>query len=304
MREFTVPAKPADRLAVPEYAPVKLPDLRLTRGTGFGPVHDAAIKARAAERAALEKSSAGRNRQRPQNGPGLFYAESPLPPRAGRDVIDFVCATEALLPSAMGTVQLSINRASVNLERLDSGLLALASDHDTTRLMGRITSATIRPGRLDMTAEIGRTPIAKELFSELRDGYRVGFSPGFLLDSVEFLDSDDPDYNAGYPVQVRVLRFTVYEVSSTAIPRSPDAILKRRYTMSMKTEIVDGAEIVSTDDLLGLSLAAGRVALASGQGSRVQRERLSKFFAAYDDAVLDGKTRDESARAAALAVQP
>ena len=217
-------------------------------------------------------------------------------------MLDFTCATDAAMPSMMGTISLEISRESMDWTRLENGLLALAADHDPeSKLMGRVTSATVRPGRLDMTAEVSTTPIAKALYSEIIDLTRTGFSPGFLLNRIEMLDDSDKDYDAAYPLQMRVTRLEIYEASASAIPRNPAAILRRRYQMSMTA--TNEPEIVSTDDLLGLSLAAGRVALASGQGSRVQRERLSKFFAAYDDAVLDGKTRDEAARAASLAVK-
>ena len=217
-------------------------------------------------------------------------------------MLDFTCATDAAMPSMMGTISLEISRESMDWARLENGLLALAADHDPeSKLMGRITSATVRPGRLDMTAEVSTTPIAKALYSEIVDLTRTGFSPGFLLNRIEMLDDSDKDYDAAYPLQMRVTRLEIYEASASAIPRNPAAILRRRYQMSMTA--TNEPEIVSTDDLLGLSLAAGRVALASGQGSRKQRERLAAFFATYDDAVLSGSTRDEAARAASLAVQ-
>ena len=305
MRKFTISAPPPERLTVPQFVPVKLPSVHFQKGEGFGPQHDARIKADAAERAAATQPTPRRERQRPRNGPGLYVVESPLGPRKGRIVLNFTAATSATMSAAMGTISLQIDRGSIVWTRLENGLLALAADHDPeARLMGRITSATVRPGDLAMTAEVGQTPIARALYSEIQDGIRTGFSPGFLVHGTEMLDDGDADYDPGYMLQMRVTKWEPYECSATAIPRNPAAILKRRFQMSMTSATrTHEPELVSTDDPLGLSLAAGRVALASGQGSRVQRERLSKFFAAYDDAVLDGKTRDEAARTAALAVK-
>ena len=47
-------------------------------------------------------------------------------------------------------------------------------------------------------------------------------------------------------------------------------------------DVITGApELVSTSDLIGMSLAAGREVLASGQGSERQRAKLEEFFKVF-----------------------
>ena len=64
-------------------------------------------------------------------------------------------------------------------------------------------------------------------------------------------------------------------------------------------DVITGApELVTTSDLIGLSLAAGRKALDSGQGSERQRSKLGAFFEAFDSGLARGLTRDAAAAAA------
>ena len=197
----------------------------------------------------------------------------------------------------MGTIQLRINPDAVNLGRLESGLLSLAIDHDVTRLMGRITEATIGSGRLDMLAEISSTATATEAMAEVDDLTRAGFSPGFLIHETETLSEGDRGYDESEMFQIEVTRWEPYEVSSTAIPRSPDAKLKGVASMN-SNGIMDAPELVSTSDLTGLSLAAGREVLRSGGGSERQRAKLTEFFRLYDAGLENGLTRDKAAQAA------
>ena len=110
---------------------------------------------------------------------GLFTVSAPVGPRKGRTVLDFVAATDAPMQAFMGTIRLDISPEAVDLSRLENGLLSLAIDHDGSRLMGRITEATIGSGRLDMLAEISSTATATEAMEEIDDLTRAGFSPDF-----------------------------------------------------------------------------------------------------------------------------
>ena len=227
---------------------------------------------------------------------GLFKVHAPVGPRKGRTILDFVAASDRPMVAFMGTIQLRIDRDSVDLGRLELGIMALAIDHDTSKLMGRITEATIHPGRLDMLAEAGATPIARSAMTEISDLMRAGFSPGFLIHEVRILDEDDDSYDPDQYMQIVCEKWEPYEISSTAIPRSPDARLKG--VASMNSAIMDAPELVSTSDLIGLSLAAGRQVLASGQGSERQRSKLAEFYKVFDAGLERGLSRDVAAGAA------
>ena len=211
------------------------------------------------------------------------------------------------MPAMFGTVRLRCEVGSVDLSRVESGLMALAVDHDVTRLAGRVISATITPGKLDMVAEIGNTPTAKQALAEMREYMRRGFSPGFVISAAEPLPADDPAFDKDL-MQTVITDFMPYEASTTAIPRSGRALLRgiasmegimdgsmEGRPMTTQTTGLDAPEIVHFDDPVGLSISAGRAALRSGKGSKLQRKRLGEFFRVFDDERAAGRSQDEAA---------
>ena len=232
---------------------------------------------------------------------GLYTARAPIAPRKGRRVLEFTAASDSPMQAFMGTIQLRINRDSVDLGRLELGLLSLAVDHDTTQLMGRVVEGTIYAGRLDMLAEVSTTPTATNTMAEIDDLLRQGFSPGFLIHETEVIDPDHPDYDEDQYMQVICTKWEPYEISSTAIPRNPNARLRGVASMN-SNGIMDAPELVSTSDLIGLSLSAARQVLRSGSGSESQREKLTEFFEAFETGIENGLSRDVAAAAAKLVV--
>ena len=163
---------------------------------------------------------------------GLLTVKAPVGPRKGRKILEFVAATDAEMDSFMGTIRLEINADSVDLGRLSGGVLSLAIDHDVSKLMGRVVQATVYDGRLDMSAEISTTATATEAMEEIDDLTRAGFSPGFLIHKVRILDDDDDSYDPGQYMQIVCEKWEPYEISSTAIPRNPNARLRGVASMS------------------------------------------------------------------------
>ena len=237
---------------------------------------------------------------------GLFTVSTPIGPRKGRTILDFVAADETPMQAFMGTLALRITPDSVDLSRLENGLLSLAIDHDVSQLMGRIFEGTISAGRLDMLAEVSTTPTATNTMAEIDDLTRAGFSPGFLIHETEVIDPDHPGYDESLMFQILVVRWEPYEVSSTSIPRNPNARLRGVASMgnviAMDDVITGAPEILHREDLIGLSLAAARKVLASGQGSAAQRAKLQEFFKLFDAGLENGLTRDLAAQAARLIV--
>ena len=233
---------------------------------------------------------------------GPHTVSAPVGARKGRKVLEFTAATDSPMVAFLGTLALRIDRDSVDLSRLSGGVLSLAIDHDVSRLMGRVVEATVHAGRLDMRAEVSATATATEAMREIEDLTRAGFSPGFLILETEVIGPDHPDYDENEMFQIEVTRWQPYEISSTAIPRNPNARLKGVASMgnviAMDDVITGAPELVSTSDLIGLSLAAGREVLASGQGSERQRSKLQEFYKLFDAGVSGGLSRDVAARAA------
>ena len=298
LRRFLLPAHERST------APAPLPELgRPVRAPVWGP-GSAAQRHKRGTNAQTPKQTPKR-RVRAQTGArGLLTVNAPVGPRKGRTVIDFTAATDAEMESFMGTIQLQIDAESVDLSRLSGGVLSLAVDHDTSKLMGRVVEATIYPGRLDMLAEVSTTATATEAMAEISDLTRAGFSPGFLIEKVRILDEDDESYDPDQYMQIVCEKWEPYEISSTAIPRNPSARLRGIASMNRNgsNAVMDAPEILHREDLIGLSLAAGREVLRSGSGSESQREKLEEFFKVFDAGLGDGLSRDAAAVAAKVAV--
>ena len=61
-------------------------------------------------------------------------------------------------------------------------------------------------------------------------------------------------------------------------------------------------DVVTTSDVIGLSLVAAKKALDSGQGTASQLAKLKQFFALYDAGLENGLSRDKAAQAAKAVV--
>ena len=195
--------------------------------------------------------------------------DAPMPARKGRRVLSFTAATEADMVAFLGTLRLKCAPENVDLTRLRRGVLPLAVDHNTDNLMGRIVEARIHGGRVDLRAEVGRTPRAVATLEEIDDGLRAGFSPGFIIHDSQPLDESDSAYDRDQLIQVAITRWEMYECSTTAIPRNSEALLRAGMggLMTTQTQGLQAPEIVSIDDPVGLSISAGRAALRGGKGS-------------------------------------
>ena len=166
--------------------------------------------------------------------------------------------------------------------------------------MGRVVEGTIYAGRLDMLAEVGDTPTARSAMIEIDDLMRAGFSPGFLIHETETLSESDKGFDPDQYMQIAVTLWEPYEISSTAIPRNPNARLRGVASMNSNA-IMDVPELVSREDPIGLSLAAGRVVLRTGKGSASQREKLAEFFKNFETALENGLEREQAAAKAKAA---
>ena len=146
-------------------------------------------------------------------------------------------------------------------------------------------------------AEIGRTPFAREKYAEVTDGLRIGFSPGFWIESARFLTRGEPGFDPEKLVQTKIESWGIFELSSTSIPRNSLAIVTGRYKLSLNAN-KETREIKTTDDLMGLGLMAARLALDGGSGTKAQRQKLTAFFASFDALQQQGRSRDQAAKEA------
>ena len=286
--------EPAPSQYVPER-PIEQPYIPRVWGVPGPAPAPATVKAQVPARPARRRTQA-----RPARSASLTVS-APLPARKGRRVLSFTAATDRSVEAMMGSLRLECGPENIDLERLTLGVLSLAVDHVSSLLIGRILSATIGGGRLDMEAEISDSSYARRILAEIDDGLRIGFSPGFQITEAEPLSESDRDYDPDAFIQVSATRWLPFECSSTPIPRNPLALIKGEASiMSMNGKALDMRTIappnlVSIDDPVGLGIAACRMALQSGKGSPRQRENLSTMLDAYDAAIAKGEAPEVAA---------
>ena len=203
-------------------------------------------------------------------------------------------ASERTLPGFLGTIRLICQPDSVDLERLRSGVMNLCADHRLDVPIGRVPSLTITGGNVTGQAEIAVTDAGRKHLVELDQGLRVGVSPGFEILKV----APDPK---GQDFDIVVEKFAPYECSLVTAARNPDSRITGRFSMGGNTMNGTTLEtpLVNTYDTVGLSLAAGRVALQDGAiTDPVRRRQLEKFYQEFDLRIGRGETRNAAAVAA------
>ena len=121
-RRFVLPAH--ERSTAPAPLPADKPVKAREWGAGAG-------------RETYKRPVQARQVQAVQTGSrGLLTVKAPVGARKGRRTLDFVAADETQMQAFMGTIQLRINRDSVDLGRLENGLLSLARIHRRTPMEG------------------------------------------------------------------------------------------------------------------------------------------------------------------------
>ena len=198
-------------------------------------------------------------------------------------------ASELAMPGFMGSVKLLCGPENHNMQRLRLGVMPLLRQHNDDAPIGRVNSLmhVKEPDGWAITgeAEIADFPRAQEALAEVRAGARRGVSPGFILHEIEF----DDDFN------MTVTQSEIYECSVVTGAKNYGA---RVLGMEAAMNAVAGPEIVSTSDLVGMSIQAARVAVRDGKGTERQRIRLSSFLKTFDDLMAQGQSRDAAVMAA------
>ena len=217
--------------------------------------------------------------------------------------------SEEELPGFFGPIRLKVTRSSVDLRRLRSGTMAVLREHDPEQAVGvteRFSFGTTDGVRgASIIGRFTESPIALQTIQDAEGGSKVGLSPGFIFGAVEMEPGDD-----GAFVTV-INELEIYENSIVSSPRLWNATLTRlgRFNlgqsnmrgegmMDTHAEIGKAPTLSNLDDLVGLSINAGRKALESGAGSPKQRQKLGRFYASYDEGLERGLTRDAAVTAA------
>ena len=185
------------------------------------------------------------------------------------------------------------------MRRLSLGTMSLLRQHSDDDPVGRVLSlqhVQDRTGAWSIfgEAEIADIPLGAATLAEVRAGARLGVSPAFVMQEIDF----DDDFN------MRITQSEVYECSLVTGPRFYGARVlgtnmeEASMSMSMNGDMKGVGDVVTTSDVIGLSLVAAKKALDSGQGSASQRAKLQQFFKLFDAGVSAGLSRDLAATAA------
>ena len=191
-----------------------------------------------------------------------------------------------------GSIRLLCAAENVTMNRLELGVLSFAVDHDTSRLAGRVTSLAIAGKVVYGSAEVSDSAYAQRILAEIKEGVRIGISPGFIIHEIEVEDkgSEADGFRAS------VEKWEPFEISSTAIPRNSSALVTTiQGGMSMQFHDITAPDLVTTSDLIGLSCQAARVAIRQRKGSEVQRARLGRMLRTFDASIAAGATRTQAA---------
>ena len=209
--------------------------------------------------------------------------------------VTLAVASEEPMPGLFGDMIFHCSPEAHNMRRLALGTMSLLRQHKDDDPVGRVLSLQhVQDGTggwaIFGEAEIADIPRGKETLAELRTGARLGVSPAFLMQEIDF----DDDFN------MQVKQSEIYECSLVTGPRFYGArVLNMEASMSTTNGKIHN--VVSTSDMTGLSLAAAREVLRSGKGSLVQRSKLREFFEAFHAALENGLSRDAAAVAAKAA---
>ena len=201
-------------------------------------------------------------------------------------------ASEEPMPGLFGDLVLHCAPEAHDMRRLELGTMSLLRQHSDDDPVGRVLSlrhVQDRTGAWSIfgEAEIADIPLGKATLAELRTGARLGVSPAFLIREIDF----DDDF------VMQIKQSEIYECSLVTGPRFYGArVLNMEASMSTTNGKVHN--VVSTSDLIGLSLAAGREVLRSGGGSERQRAKLTEFYKVFDAGLERGLSRDVAAAAA------
>ena len=216
--------------------------------------------------------------------------------------------SEEELPGFFGPIRLKVTRSSVDLRRLRSGTMSVLREHDPEQAVGVterfsfVTTDGVRGAAI--MGRFTESPIALQTIQDAEGGSKVGLSPGFIFGAVEMEAGDDGEF-------VTVINeLEIYENSLVSSPRLWNATLSRlgRFNlgqnsmrgegMNAHTEIGKAPTLSNLDDIVGLSLNAGRRALEAGTGMPQQRERLGRFYKAFDAALERGLSRSAAVEVA------
>ena len=218
--------------------------------------------------------------------------KAPAPARRDRRQVVALLASDAWMPGSMGPLRLRIDRAAVDLTRVERGNMPACLDHSTERPFGRVVEARIGGGMLAVAVEVSNGALGDEAFESITEGTRGGWSPGYYVTEARMLSPKDDGFDAKQ-LQIEVVRHMPLEASLVATPMNSSTrtlSVHEGERADMRNDIVI--------DMIDLSYKTAKAVLAGESGSEDQRKRLTAYVGEYDRQVAAGTGRLQAAMAA------
>lgn len=123
-----------------------------------------------------------------------------------------------------------LDMSKIDVSRVDKGVCPFLMDHDWSKQVGRILTASVNNDRLEVTAKITRNECGEELLNDLIDDIRNGISIGYNLTEIT---SKAFDAESNKPILT--FAFSVYEISSVSVPADANVGVGRAYELDRDT---------------------------------------------------------------------
>lgn len=123
-----------------------------------------------------------------------------------------------------------LDMSRIDISRVEKGVCPFLMDHDWSKQVGRILTASVNNDRLEVTAKITRNECGEELLNDLIDDIRNGISIGYNLTEIT---SKAFDAESNKPILT--FAFSVYEISSVSVPADANVGVGRAYELDRDT---------------------------------------------------------------------
>ena len=128
-----------------------------------------------------------------------------------------VVADEVMADRGWYHLKLVVRPGRVSLKRMHEKTMPLLDGHNPDKPIGVIESARVENGKMTATARFSENPEAQLVLADIKNGIRMGVSPGFNI--TKFSEGMHKD---GRPI-VTAEEWEVLEISSVAVPQNPKA---------------------------------------------------------------------------------
>ena len=192
------------------------------------------------------------------------------------DSFSMMVADEVVMDRGWGSIKLVVRPGRVSLKRMYAKNMPLLDSHYSDKPIGVVETARVENGKLTATARFSQNPEPQAILADIRNGIRMGVSPG--LNITKFSETTGKD---GRPI-ITAEEWELIEISSVATPQNPKARMQEALQFGIKTN--DDKENEMETEVKAPDTRVEDI-LAIGKENNDAEGAL--------DAALEGKTKEE-----------